>query len=60
MFEAKLTPRTSSSSRTLPAPGRDGSGTGGFAGVTGRLNFKDIITASPITTYVYRGHLSLG
>jgi hypothetical protein len=34
-----------------------GSGTGGFAGATGRVDFKDII-GEPIT-YVYRGHISL-
>ena len=34
-----------------------GSGTGGFAGATGRVDFKDII-GDPIT-YVYRGHISL-
>ena len=33
-----------------------GSGTGGFAGATGRVDFKDII-GDPIT-YVYRGHIS--
>lgn len=35
-----------------------GSGTGGFEGATGRLNFKDIIK-DPVT-YVFRGHISLG
>lgn len=34
-----------------------GSGTGGFAGATGRLDFKDII-GDPVT-YVYRGHIRL-
>ena len=34
-----------------------GSGTGGFAGATGRVDFKDII-GDPIT-YVYRGHIGL-
>jgi hypothetical protein len=34
-----------------------GSGTGGFAGATGRVDFKDII-GDPIT-YEYRGHISL-
>ncbi len=32
-----------------------GSGTGGFTGATGQLNFKDII-GDPVT-YVYRGHI---
>jgi hypothetical protein len=34
-----------------------GSGTGGFAGATGRVDFKDII-GDPVT-YVYRGHISV-
>jgi len=39
-------------------PIAEGSGTGGFAGATGRLDFKDLI-GDP-TTYVYRGHIKLG
>jgi hypothetical protein len=39
-------------------PIAEGSGTGGFAGVTGRLDFKDII-GDPVV-YVYRGHLTFG
>jgi len=35
-----------------------GSGTGGFEGATGRVDFKDII-GDPVT-YVYRGHIKLG
>ena len=35
-----------------------GSGTGGFDGATGRLDFKDII--GDTVTYVYRGHIGLG
>ena len=35
-----------------------GSGTGGFKGATGRLDFKDII--GDTVTYVYRGHIDLG
>ena len=35
-----------------------GSGTGGFEGATGRLNFKDIM-GDTVTPYVYRGHISL-
>ena len=31
-----------------------GSGTGGFAGATGRLDFKDIVADG---SYVYRGHI---
>ncbi len=34
-----------------------GSGTGGFDGATGRLDFKDIIEDT--ITYVYRGHIRL-
>ncbi len=34
-----------------------GSGTGGFAGAKGRVDFKDII-GDPVT-YVYRGHIAL-
>ena len=35
-----------------------GSGTGGFEGAEGRIDFKDII-GDPIV-YVYRGHIRLG
>lgn len=35
-----------------------GSGTDGFEGATGRLDFKDII--GDTVTYVYRGHIALG
>ena len=35
-----------------------GSGTGGFEGAKGRIDFKDIIS-DPIV-YVYRGHIRLG
>jgi hypothetical protein len=35
-----------------------GSGTGGFAGATGRLDFKDIV-ADGAVTYIYRGHISI-
>ena len=35
----------------------EGSGTGGFEGAKGRLDFKDIITPGALTTYVYRGHI---
>ena len=35
-----------------------GSGTDGFEGATGRLDFKDII--GDTVTYVYRGHIKLG
>ena len=36
----------------------DGSGTEGFEGATGRLDFKDIIIGDTVT-YVYRGHIRL-
>ena len=39
-------------------PIAEGSGTGGFAGATGRLDFKDLI-GDP-TTYVYRGDIKIG
>ena len=38
-------------------PIEEGSGTGGFEGAEGRLNFKDII-GETATTYVYRGHIN--
>jgi hypothetical protein len=34
------------------------SGTGGFAGASGRVDFKDIIDGATVT-YEYRGHISL-
>jgi len=34
----------------------DGSGTGGFAGATGRVDFKDDVTTGE---FLYRGHISL-
>ena len=39
-------------------PITEGSGTGGLAGVEGRVDFKDII-GDPVV-YVYRGHITLG
>ena len=39
-------------------PIAEGSGTGGFEGATGRLDFKDII-GDPVV-YEYRGHITLG
>ena len=35
----------------------EGSGTGGFEGAKGRLNFKDII-GETATTYIYWGHIN--
>ncbi|PYE51002.1 hypothetical protein [Deinococcus yavapaiensis] len=34
-----------------------GSGTGGFAGATGRVDFKDIVADPSNIYYVYRGHI---
>ena len=34
-----------------------GSGTGGFAGATGRLDFKDQVSTG---RFFYRGHITLG
>ena len=57
-FESKFDPDTE-----LQQHGRcqhpivEGSGTGGFEGAKGRLNFKDIINAGSPTTYIYRGHI---
>ena len=57
-FEAKLALDGSEVRGRCQHPIVSGSGTGGFTGATGRLDFKDIIE-DPIT-YVYRGHISLG
>jgi Protein of unknown function (DUF3224) len=56
-FEAKLNPAG------LEIKGRcqhkivADSGTGGFAGASGRVDFKDIIGSDNSVTYVYRGHI---
>ncbi|MFL5862079.1 MAG: hypothetical protein ACJ780_15090 [Solirubrobacteraceae bacterium] len=57
-FEAKLNADGAEVRGRCQHPIVSGSGTGGFAGATGRVDFKDII-GDPIT-YVYRGHISLG
>lgn len=54
-FEAKLDADGAEVRGRCQHPLVAGSGTGVFAGATGRLDFKDII-GDPIT-YVYRGHL---
>ena len=36
-----------------------GSGTGGFLGASGRVDFKDIIGATTLIEYHYRGHIIL-
>ena len=55
-FEAKLVSDGSEVRGQCQHPIVTASGTDGFAGATGRLDFKDIIE-NPIT-YVYRGHIS--
>ena len=58
-FEAKL------NSAGLEIKGRcqhkivAGSGTGGFLGASGRVDFKDIIEDTTLIEYHYRGHISL-
>lgn len=56
-FEAKLNSAGSEVRGRCQHPIVADSGTGGFAGATGRVDFKDII-GNPIT-YEYRGHISL-
>ena len=56
-FEAKLNADGAEVRGRCQHPIVSGSGTGGFAGATGRVDFKDVI-GDPIT-YVYRGHISL-
>ncbi len=56
-FEAKLDANGAEVRGRCQHPIVSGSGTGGFAGATGRVDFKDII-GDPIT-YEYRGHISL-
>jgi len=56
-FEAKLAADGTEVRGRCQHPIVRGSGTGGFAGATGRLDFKDIIGEE--ITYVYRGHISL-
>jgi hypothetical protein len=56
-FEAKFEPDGTEIRGRCQHPIVAGSGTGGFDGATGRLDFKDII-GDPVT-YVYRGHLKL-
>jgi hypothetical protein len=55
-FEAKLDADGAEVRGRCQHPIVSGSGTGGFAGATRRVDFKDII-GDPIT-YVYRGHIS--
>lgn len=55
-FEAKFAPDGSELHGRCQHPLVPGSGTGGFAGAVGRVDFKDIIGEQ--VTYVYRGHLA--
>jgi hypothetical protein len=59
-FESKWDPDVSTGSEVhgrCQHPIVAGSGTGGFGGVTGRVDFKDEVTTG---LYFYRGHLTLG
>jgi hypothetical protein len=57
VFESKWDPDVSTGSEVhgrCQHPIVRGSGTGGFAGATGRVDFKDIVADG---SYVYRGHV---
>ena len=56
-FEAKFAPDGSEIHGRCQHPIVDGSGTGGFEGASGRLNFKDIVETGE---FVYKGHIDLG
>ena len=59
-FESKWDPDVSTGSEVhgrCQHPIVKGSGTGGFEGVSGRLDFKDDVTTG---LFYYRGHLKLG
>ena len=56
-FEAKFAPDGSEIHGRCQHPIVDGSGTGGFEGASGRLNFKDIVATGEA---VYKGHIDLG
>ena len=57
-FESKWTPDFGSELRgRCQHPIAAGSGTGGFDGATGRVDFKDEVTTG---RYFYRGHITLG
>jgi hypothetical protein len=57
VFKAKLNLDQSEVSGHCEHPIVAGSGTGGFVGAKGQVNFKDIIGEE--ITYVYRGHIRL-
>ena len=59
-FEAKYDPDAATGMEVngrCQHPIAEGSGTGGFAGATGRLDFKDDIGTG---LFYYRGHITLG
>jgi hypothetical protein len=55
-FEAKLNPDLSEIKGRCQHKIVAGSGTGGFLGASGRVDFKDIIDGTTVT-YEYRGHI---
>ncbi len=55
-FEAKFAPDGAEIHGRCQHPIIEGSGTGAFAGATGRLNFKDIVETGE---FVYKGHVDL-
>lgn len=59
-FESKWSPDVSTGSEVhgrCQHPIVKGSGSGGFAGATGRVDFKDEVTTGE---FFYRGHITLG
>lgn len=56
-FEAKFAADGSEIHGRCQHPIVDGSGTGGFQGASGRLNFKDIVETGE---YLYKGHIDVG
>ena len=61
-FESKWDPNVSTGTEVhgrCQHPLVAGSGTGGFAGATGRLDFKDIVADPSNIYYIYRGHISI-
>ncbi|PNY80908.1 hypothetical protein [Deinococcus koreensis] len=57
-FEGKFNPDGTEIHGRCEHPLVAGSGTGGFAGATGRVDFKDIVAGSSVS-YIYRGHISI-
>ena len=56
-FEGKFDPEGNEIFGRCQHPIIEGSGTGGFEGAKGRVDYKDII-GDPVT-YVYRGHIKI-